>query len=625
MRSTPFLLVALAAVAAAPASAQPACPTTCAAFTDPPPGQFSAFTSVTAAVGDGDSSASCRRAESTGGRVAACVNGTLRDVATAQVLGGEARFFLNVGGGPADDEDAITFRYCPPGSTGAPLALTPGGNADNTPTFRPNRAYGSASVPYRLETAPGGLFPMVSSSQSTTAPGAGWRQIAAPVSCATVDDVLGSTWTQGFPGADLAEGAPNVFRYDETAPGGLQDGYRPPASQAERIEAGAGYFVYLYADDDFDGVVGAGEGFPKTFAATGPGEPAGDPFAFSVTYTQGGSGDPSADGWNLVGNPFPEALDWDAIQRAGVAQTVYVYDPALPGYRQWNGAVGDLDGGLVAPWQGFWVQTLAPNPSLVAPPASRTSGGAFRGRRAAATGVPVLELRLAGAVDGRERQATAFLAFMPDASPALDPADGHWLAPLDGPWLALATETADGERLKINALPASGGTARVPLRVSTSAEQAVPLVLTWPRLNLGGRRATLVDAALGVEVDLESERSYAFEHAPGTAPRFALVFSDRQSVGAEGPPLETHRLGPIAPNPVRGRGSLTLAVGRAQHVRAVLYDALGREVATAHSARVLAGRPARLPLDAGPLPPGLYVLRVTGEDFTESRPFTVAR
>ena len=36
--------------------------------------------------------------------------------------------------------------------------------------------------------------------------------------------------------------------------------------------------------------------------------------------------------------------------------TVYRLDDANPGYRTHNGTVGDLEQGLIKPYDGFWVQ-----------------------------------------------------------------------------------------------------------------------------------------------------------------------------------------------------------------------------------------------------------------------------
>jgi hypothetical protein len=72
------------------------------------------------------------------------------------------------------------------------------------------------------------------------------------------------------------------------------------------------------------------------------------------------------------------------------------------------------------------------------------------------------------------------------------------------------------------------------------------------------------------------------------------------------------------PNPFRDRATFTLRLERPQPVEAALYDLLGRRVRFVHSGPLPAGE-HRLAVEGVYLTPGLYVLRVTGEDFARSQ------
>jgi len=74
-----------------------------------------------------------------------------------------------------------------------------------------------------------------------------------------------------------------------------------------------------------------------------------------------------------------------------------------------------------------------------------------------------------------------------------------------------------------------------------------------------------------------------------------------------------------APHPVQTAASLTLTLREAQHVRAVLYDLLGRPVATLHEGVLPAGTDHRLRVDGRDLASGVYFVRVEGETFRETR------
>jgi hypothetical protein len=82
-------------------------------------------------------------------------------------------------------------------------------------------------------------------------------------------------------------------------------------------------------------------------------------------------------------------------------------------------------------------------------------------------------------------------------------------------------------------------------------------------------------------------------------------------------------LGPAMPNPTTARAALSLSVDAPQHVRATVYDALGRAVAVVLDAEVAAS--AEVSVDASGLAPGVYVVRVEGESFAFARRFTVTR
>jgi hypothetical protein len=81
------------------------------------------------------------------------------------------------------------------------------------------------------------------------------------------------------------------------------------------------------------------------------------PLGYSVNY------------WNLLGNPYPCALDWSSdgiIKSAVAAGTMYIWDPDLNnnlgGYRAHNGESGVPSGTMpiIPAMQGFFIQSLQP-------------------------------------------------------------------------------------------------------------------------------------------------------------------------------------------------------------------------------------------------------------------------
>ena len=81
------------------------------------------------------------------------------------------------------------------------------------------------------------------------------------------------------------------------------------------------------------------------------------------------------------------------------------------------------------------------------------------------------------------------------------------------------------------------------------------------------------------------------------------------------------------PNPFSAdrAATLTLRVNAAQRVAVTLYDVLGRMVRVLHDGPLAAGTPHTFTVEAGDLPSGLYVYRVAGEGFAETRTLTLVR
>jgi hypothetical protein len=114
--------------------------------------------------------------------------------------------------------------------------------------------------------------------------------------------------------------------------------------------------------------------------------------------------------------------------------------------------------------------------------------------------------------------------------------------------------------------------------------------------------------------------------------RFRLEQVDTDGTTTRSEPVEVAvglqqpvRLTPPRPHPVRGRSILQFTVRAAQPVTATLYNVLGQPVRTLYDGVPPATQAQTLTLDADGLASGVYVLRVTGRTFTQTRRVTVVR
>ncbi len=88
---------------------------------------------------------------------------------------------------------------------------------------------------------------------------------------------------------------------------------------------------------------------------------------------------------------------------------------------------------------------------------------------------------------------------------------------------------------------------------------------------------------------------------------------------------ETHVLSHAFPNPFTPQTAFTLTVRQSQTVRIVLYDLTGRRVETLFDGVLRAGTPHRFMIESNDLPSGVYVYRVVGERFHDSRAVVLVR
>ena len=128
--------------------------------------------------------------------------------------------------------------------------------------------------------------------------------------------------------------------------------------------------------------------------------------------------------------------------------------------------------------------------------------------------------------------------------------------------------------------------------------------------------------ALAVDANADLAIGGQFLGAGGiTSPYLALYDTLPLAVG--GAPASGVALSAVVPNPATQRAALVLTLDTPQGVRAVLVDALGREVAVLLDGE--AGVETRLDVDTSRLAPGVYVVRVTAGGETLSRRLTVVR
>ena len=102
-----------------------------------------------------------------------------------------------------------------------------------------------------------------------------------------------------------------------------------------------------------------------------------------------------------------------------------------------------------------------------------------------------------------------------------------------------------------------------------------------------------------------------------------VLYTGGTTAGEAGAQPQAATLAPIYPNPFADRASVSVELDAAQRVSVEVFNVLGQRVATLFSGTLQGAR--TFVLDGATLDNGLYVVRLQGEDFVQSRKVVLSR
>ncbi len=345
----------------------------------------------------------------------------------------------------------------------------------------------------------------------------GWVNVCTPVSGEIVSDWNDDIVTTGFPGSDFPNYAfNNVQYYNETLSGNRNQGYVGVTSVTESLVPGRGYFIYMNGGNlnlDVNGPVLKNlQSLPVTFTNTG---------------------NAVADGWCLVGNPYPSAIDWDAAgwTKTNIANAVYVYDPSIGQFASYINGVGTNGGsGIIPSTQSFFVQANGASPILrVTEGVKTTSSGTFKNLRS--NNMIKLSLNHVGRKDETviafDEFASAGFDFESDAQKLKSPQEG---APY------FCSMSTDGFDLAINGFPIDKEEFIIPIKLESSTGGKA--VITWSTISKeDGYTIYFEDLLENKRVDMSVENSIRVElSANSTDARFQIRKAINAAVTTEEKP-----------------------------------------------------------------------------------------
>jgi len=280
-------------------------------------------------------------------------------------------------------------------------------------------------------------------AQSVTISGNdGFRMMSSPVSGTIFSDLLAELWIQGMTGGDTESGSANVWTFDVAN----QTWTALTNLSTASLTAGEGFLVYVFSDTDADG----DNDLPVTLSVSG----SENTSSASVSSITNGN-------WALVGNPYASTIDWDLVSQTNVATSAYVWDDATSAYISWNGSAGSLTNGLIAPYQGFWVQASGGTGSVTVETADKSStAGTFYKTMNDSTG------SMSFSITSGEYNNQTFVSFMNNGEAGMDNSDAYKLLPMSPSECVVGISYAEGNALDINNLPFTyEGSISIPLDI----------------------------------------------------------------------------------------------------------------------------------------------------------------
>lgn len=261
----------------------------------------------------------------------------------------------------------------------------------------------------------------------------------------------------------------------------------------------------------------------KTFTGELNSFPASSPLEQSCTNTA-----LRGEGWNLLGNPFPSALDWNLLTRGeGIDSALYYYNNDAENYQYFlplpglgSGYIGN-GSQYIPPMQGFMVHAKSTGTKTVSiSNAARTHSGKDTYYKSGQS-VPG-SMSLTVSINGKKDET--FIHFNNQATTAFDGEyDAYKLKSYSSEVPKIYTKGSDNSELAINGLPELSGDMTIPVYFEAAIESTYTLTANLEQLQ--GTQVILEDKTENITRNISQNPVYTFSASPGeNANRFILKF-----------------------------------------------------------------------------------------------------
>lgn len=446
---------------------------------------------------------------------------------------------------------------------------------------------------------------------------AGWRLLSLPITNGNVTSVSDNSPVQGITSGTNASSDANFYLY--TSSGAWQE----PTDVNTAWGDGLGFAMYF-----FDTSTNGSSELPIIMDASGS-EPSSD-VAVSLN--------PAASGYTLVGNPFANNFNTNSLSAtsSNISTNIALWDDASSSYSMVDRSTPTI----IAPWQGFWVQTVnAQATTLTFPTSGKTTtnmSGSYFSKTQKTTADIQFSLRSVASYDEAIK-----LSFRQDATFGNDHYDFGKLMPLSSTY-ALMAFNRDGQLKSVESLPYQFDEIIELSLEPIMQEVENELTFSWNGIESIPNEWSIIlhDNLTQKAINLRDYSEYSFfQHVQTnhkrsnqsleistvtvqsnqTESRFSLTISPSVSVSNEedDEPI-SFDLGQNYPNPFNPSTQINYTIPQATHVVLEVVNSLGQTVATLVQESKRAGNHT-VNFDASKLSSGVYFYTIKAGEFRSTK------
>lgn len=339
----------------------------------------------------------------------------------------------------------------------------------------------------------------------------GWHFVSSPAETQAV----GGDWTPTGTGNDY-----DFYAWDETNATEPWRNQKDGANLIQQFIPGLGYLTAYQQTGT------------KTFAG---GLNAGN---VGIALSHNGSGGPEyTPGWNLLGNPYASAIDWNLADKSQFADDfAYIYNTSKNGGAGYEAIDGGNAGAIIPLHQGFFVMTenWADGETFSFSNSLRVHGGYFLKQNSGENQL-VLKLSMGEISD------ETTIRLEPGSTIGRDRRDALKLFSFNPEIPQLFSLSSEETHLQINTIPAISDGLRIPLSIKAGLTGLYTLQLALATGNFAEQPVSVYDNYSGSSVNLHNLQGIPLNLSAGWhTNRFVLLFGSNAIPSAFAPEIRVY-------------------------------------------------------------------------------------